>query len=198
MQAQGDAIDWYTGGIDAAFAHAQSQGKPLFLYWGAEWCPPCHYLKTKIFTRPEFLARMKEFVPVYLDGDEESAQTLGEKLGVKGYPTVIIFSAAGEEMTRMPSTLPVEQYAEVLDRAVSMTRPLKQILAAVLAGGPADAPATDLNLLAFYSWDQDDKVGLTDEEEFDTFQLLYEQTPDVLPVEKSRFLTFYLGQLIAR
>ena len=58
-------IAWYEGDVDSAFALAKRQGKPLFLYWGAEWCPPCHYLKKKIFTRPEFIARMQDFVPVY-------------------------------------------------------------------------------------------------------------------------------------
>ena len=32
-------IDWYAGDVDAAFAAAKAADKPLFLYWGAEWCP---------------------------------------------------------------------------------------------------------------------------------------------------------------
>ncbi|MBV8633771.1 MAG: thioredoxin family protein, partial [Burkholderiaceae bacterium] len=37
-----DGISWFKGDVDAAFAYAKKQHKPLFLYWGAVWCPPCN------------------------------------------------------------------------------------------------------------------------------------------------------------
>ncbi|HXU54481.1 MAG TPA: hypothetical protein VN744_03550, partial [Casimicrobiaceae bacterium] len=36
----GDGIAWQKGDVDAAFASAMAQNKPVFLYWGAVWCPP--------------------------------------------------------------------------------------------------------------------------------------------------------------
>ena len=99
-----DGIAWFEGSIDEAFAHARETNKPLFLYWGAVWCPPCHYLKTKIFTREEFVAQTRSVVPVYLDGDTERAQIYSERFGAKGYPTVILFNPAAKGITRMPST----------------------------------------------------------------------------------------------
>lgn len=198
VTAEQDQIAWHHGDVDAAFALAKSEAKPLFLYWGAEWCPPCHYLKDKIFKRPEFIAKTRNFVPVYLDGDDESAQAIGEKFGVHGYPTVIIFSSNGEEMMRMPSSIPVDQYTEILDRAMIMTRPIKKVLADVLANGPRQSSEADLSLLSYYAWDQDEQVGLSAEERFDTFRRLYEETPESLKIEKSRFLTQFLGEAIER
>lgn len=119
-QHSASKINWYEGDIDSAFAYAESAGKPLFFYWGAEWCPPCHYLKNKIFTRQEFVDRMQDFVPVYLDGDTARAQILAEDLEVKGYPTVIIFDPMGQEVIsggRRPSQHlhPRETLAEATD-----------------------------------------------------------------------------------
>lgn len=185
-------ISWFEGDVDEAFALASTEGKPVFLYWGAEWCPPCHYLKDKLFTRPEFIARMEDFVPVYLDGDTERAQIWGEKLAVMGYPTVIVFSPAGDEVMRMPSTLPVDRYQEVLDAAMGSTRPVKAVLDQVMASGPASADKSDLAILAYYSWSQDSSVELTAEEKMSIFRRLYDETPDSLAVERSRFLTQYL------
>lgn len=37
-------IDWFEGSVEGAFATAKTQDKPIFLYWGAVWCPPCHEL----------------------------------------------------------------------------------------------------------------------------------------------------------
>ncbi len=189
-------IAWFEGSVDEAFAHAREENKPLFLYWGAVWCPPCHYLKTKIFTREEFVAQTRELVPVYLDGDTERAQIYGERFGAKGYPTVILFNSAGREITRMPSTLPVARYAEVLERAISRMRPIKEIFDDVLATGPAAADPIDLNLLAFYAWGQDNEVQLPAEEKLETFRRLYRQTPEELSPERSRFLNLYLTEAI--
>lgn len=181
--------------MDSAFEFAESAGKPLFLYWGAEWCPPCHYLKNKIFTRAEFVARMQDFVPVYLDGDTARAQILGERLEVKGYPTVIIFDPLGQEVMRMPSTVAVDQYQTVLDAAIVNLKPVKTVLDEVLASDPGAAAEVDLNLLAFYSWGQDSKVDMSLEEQVDAFRRLYQETPETLDVERSRFLGLYLVSL---
>ncbi len=191
-----DGIAWFDGTVDEAFAVARGEDRPLFLYWGAVWCPPCHYLKTKTFTRPEFVERTREMVPVYLDGDTERAQIYGERFGVQGYPTVILFNPAGEEITRMPSTLPVDRYGELLDTALSRMRPVKEIYAEVMETGPAAADPIDLNLLAFYSWSQDHELDLTAEEKLAAFRRLHAETPAALAAEKTRFLTLYLTAVI--
>lgn len=195
--AVGDAhpeINWFEGSVEEAFAFAKEQDRPLFLYWGAVWCPPCHYLKNKIFKRPEFVEKSRRFVAVYLDGDTERAQALGEELGTAGYPTVIVMDPDGNEVMRMASGIPVEEYNSVLDAALSRMRPVKEVLESVLAGGVENAAPEDLQLLAFYSWGQDKKVELPDDERLPTYRTLYEGTPASLPVERSRFLALTLDE----
>jgi thiol-disulfide isomerase/thioredoxin len=187
-------VAWFDGPPDAAFALAKSEGKPLFLYWGAEWCPPCHYLKEKIFTRPGFVERSRDFVAVYLDGDDESAQILGEQLDVQGYPTVIVFGADGRELLRMPSDVQVERYAEIMERAVHLDRPIQEILGAVLAAGPAASPPADLDVLAYYSWGQDSKIALPDAERLATFRRLWDESPAERAGVRARFLALYVGE----
>ena len=57
-------IDWHAGDVDSAFALARKENRPLFLYWGAVWCPPCNQVKATIFSRRDFIARSRLFVPV--------------------------------------------------------------------------------------------------------------------------------------
>jgi thioredoxin-like negative regulator of GroEL len=186
-------IAWFEGSVEEAFATAKEENKPLFLYWGAVWCPPCHYLKDKIFKTPEFVAQSRKFVAVYLDGDTHQAQAWGEELKISGYPTVLILNPEGEEVMRMSSGIPVDEYNGVLEAALAQMRPIKEVLADVLAAGVANADPTALDLLANYEWGQDRTVELAEEERFETFQQLYEGTPDSQRVIKSHFLANMLS-----
>jgi thioredoxin-related protein len=193
-----DPVAWFDGDFEAAFELARQESKPLFLYWGAEWCPPCHHLKTTVFKTPEFVAKSREFVTVYLDGDDERAQILGEELGVVGYPTVLIFSSEGEEIMRMPTNIDAAQYVALLDTALGRMRPIGEVLAGVMKTGPADAAPEDLNLLAFYSWGQDTEADLGEDHGYATFAALWEGTPEALATERARFLSLTLEAAAAR
>lgn len=191
-----DGVPWFEGSVDEAFAAAAAANKPVFLYWGAVWCPPCHYLREKLFQRPEFLARMEGVVPIYLDGDTERAQALGERYQTKGYPTVIVFDSGGQEVMRIDSMLPVEQYAAALDTALDATKPIAEVLAAVDSVGPAAMAPADLNLLAFYSWGQEQGRELDAAKRAARFGRLYREAPAAMGLVRARFLALYLSALV--
>jgi hypothetical protein len=155
-----DGIAWHTAStdaaIDAAFAEAREAGKPLFLYWGAAWCPPCNQVKATLFNRQDFIERSRAFVPVYVDGDNPGAQKIGARFHVSGYPTMLLLKADGTEITRLPGEVEPARYTEVLTLGMNARRPAKAVLADALGGGAALSPA-DWRLLAFYSWETDDQ-----------------------------------------
>jgi thiol-disulfide isomerase/thioredoxin len=184
-------IDWFAGDVDAAFAAAKAAGKPIFLYWGAEWCPPCAQIKSTIFNRREFQERSRLFVPVYLDGDTPSAQRYGERFGVVGYPTMILFRPDGTEITRLPGTVDVQRYATILDVALADAKPVASILQAATTGG--DVTTNDWRLLAYYSWATDNGRVLPAEGRALTFRRLHGRCPPELEPECGRLYFEYLG-----
>ena len=145
--------------VDAAFAQARQIKKPLFVYWGAKWCPPCNQLQATLFNRQDFIERSRAFVPVYVDGDSPGAQKLGARFKVRGYPTMLLFDPQGTELTRLPGEVDAAQYTQVLTLGMSAQRPAKAVLADALAGGDATRrlAANDWKLLAFYSWETDEQ-----------------------------------------
>jgi thiol-disulfide isomerase/thioredoxin len=144
-------IDWFDGDPAAAFAQASATGKPVFLYWGAVWCPPCQELKATIFQRQDFRDRLHEFVPVFLDGDGAGAQAWGERFHVLGYPTVLVLRADQTEVERVSGGMDLARYAEVLDLALGQVRPVKELL-----DGGGQFSADDCRRLAYNAWSLDD------------------------------------------
>ena len=186
-------IEWYDGDVDAAFAAAKAASKPLFLYWGAEWCPPCAQIKSTIFNRREFQERSRLFVPVYLDGDTPSAQKQGERFDVVGYPTMILFRPDGTEITRLPGTVDVARYGKILDVALADARPVADILASATKGG--EVSGNDWQLLAYYSWATDLGRRVSAKDRVATFRILAERCPVEMKPDCARLYFEYLGAL---
>ena len=142
--------------VDPLFAQARAARKPVFLYWGAVWCPPCNQIKATVFSRQDFIDRSQLFVPVYLDGDSAGAQQLGARFKVRGYPTMILLRPDGTELTRLPGEVDASRYMELLNLGLAASRSVKESLAAVLAGQAAALGDQDWRMLAYYAWEQDE------------------------------------------
>lgn len=140
--------------IERAFAKGRAEKKPLLVYWGAKWCPPCNQLKATLFNRQDFIERSKSFVAVNIDGDLPGAQKLGTRFKVRGYPTMILFSPEGAEITRLPGEADAPQVMQVLQMGLSGGRPIKAALADAKGGKPVTP--NEWRMLAFYSWDTDE------------------------------------------
>ncbi|MGV6825679.1 MAG: thioredoxin family protein, partial [bacterium] len=93
-------IRWMTSGVETAITEATRTNKPVFIYWGADWCPPCARLKATLFRDPQFINKSRQFVMLYLDGDSINAQQEAERLNVTGYPTLVLLDQHGQERMR--------------------------------------------------------------------------------------------------
>lgn len=149
-----EGIDWFEGDVDAAFAAAAQQNKLVFLYWGAEWCPPCHDLKAHIFPRSDFQQALRQFVAVYLDGDAPGAQRIADAFGVLGYPTVVVLKADRTELARISGGSDLASYADVLDLALDSAQPLDAVLASLKGDSSRRLAAAECRRLAWNDWSE--------------------------------------------
>ncbi|MBU6257951.1 MAG: thioredoxin family protein [Burkholderiales bacterium] len=140
--------------IERDFALARAEHKPVLLYWGATWCPPCNQLKATLFSRQDFALLARSFVPVFIDGDLPGAQKLGQRFKVSGYPTTVLFNEQRAEITRLPGEVDAPQALELLKAGLAGGRPVRAVLADALAGKTLGAD--EWRALAYYSWDTDD------------------------------------------
>ncbi|MEM1211209.1 MAG: thioredoxin family protein [Planctomycetota bacterium] len=104
---QKGGLEGWQGSLEPAFASAKEQGKPILVYFSADWCPPCKMFKAEVLTQAATDALIKaETVPVLIDVDtlqdkgREAEVRLIQKLGVEFIPDMYLFSAAGEQVSR--------------------------------------------------------------------------------------------------
>lgn len=188
------AIQWHKGSVEDAFAIANEQAKPLFFYWGAEWCPPCQEINNTVFNHPKFVSQSELFIPVYLDGDTEQAQIVGERFTVKGYPTMIVFDADGEELTRIPGGIDTRRYLDVLSLSLSNGNSINALIKKA-QGEPQQLSDAELTQLAFYSWGQDN-IELNEDDRLSVLKQLALLDSSKNPMSVSRLVLTYLATQI--
>lgn len=187
--ATSQQIAWRDGDVQDAFAEAVESDKPVLLYWGAVWCPPCNRLKAGLFQDPAFVARTRDFVPVYLDGDSKGAQAWGQRFGIAGYPTLIVLNPDRSEITRLSGGDP--DAVETALAAVQQRRLPAQALLQQALDAPRRLTAADWSLLSQYSWGQDNGRLVAAEATSDTLARLAAAAPT--PALQRRFALLALA-----
>ena len=102
--------DWLTD-LPKAQALAKAEKKMVLMdFTGSDWCPPCKALHKNVLISPEFVQFARaNLVLVEVDFPNNKPQsaalkaannTLQEKFKVEGYPTVIVLSADGKELSK--------------------------------------------------------------------------------------------------
>ena len=87
--------------IDAALAAASTDGKPVLLDFGADWCPDCVVL-SRMFDDPSFADYLDDVHVVridvgYWDHNLDVSKQNGDPIAV-GIPAVVLVSPTGETL----------------------------------------------------------------------------------------------------
>jgi len=98
--AQSEAIVWE--GVDH-WMSARHGDRPVLIDFVAEWCIPCREMDRTTYVDAEVLSEAERFRMVKADLTDENEETskIVEEFAVRGVPTLILRSTAGEETHRM-------------------------------------------------------------------------------------------------
>lgn len=87
-----------------ALAAARAAKTPVLIYFHADWCPPCHALDRKVFSRKIVVDAAREFAVLKADLTDTSspvAAEISERHQIHALPTVVFIGMDGEERTRL-------------------------------------------------------------------------------------------------
>jgi len=183
---------WFSGSIEEAFAKAKSDKKPMLLYWGAVWCPPCNVLKSQIFNRPEFQAITEPVLRVYLDGDTAAAQKWGDTLHASGYPTLLLLSSDGSELFRISNSVNWDEFKETWEAALAAHGSFADALE---SAQKTDASRSVWRLLAYTHWYPEDIVPSKRAELLALREKLIAKIPSEYIAEKALLISGLLDEV---
>lgn len=85
--------------LNAAFAAAQSAGKPLMLDWYADWCISCKVIEREVLTAAQVASQLGDYRLVRFDITESSPaqRALLDRYQLFGPPAILLFDAKGDE-----------------------------------------------------------------------------------------------------
>lgn len=94
-------IAWMTDEA-AAVAKARTEGRPMVVDVGAEWCKGCKELDRHTFASPAVRKASRAYVALRIfGGKDDDMEDVMKKYGIVGLPTVIFFDASGAEVDRL-------------------------------------------------------------------------------------------------
>ena len=113
----GAQIAWLDD-YDAARAQASTEGRPLLVDFGADWCAACLELEHGPMSDPRVVAEAQRFVPVRIDLSADQATkekwALLKRYNQPGLPLVVMHKRDGTEASRITSYVEADEFLEAL------------------------------------------------------------------------------------
>ena len=105
-------VEGYRKGYDRALR----EGRPMLVFFTAQWCHFCHQMASDAFTNPQVVDLSQRFVCILVDADAEPQ--VCEQFGVRGYPTIQFLTPRGVPLNRMVGKKPGHQLMMAMQAAL--------------------------------------------------------------------------------
>lgn len=113
--ATADEVAWQTD-IDAAWAQAQRESRPLLVFAVRQNCKYCVLMKQRTYAAQQVAERVNDdFVPLFVDSHAEPEFMV--ELGVKAYPTTVIIAPDTTIVSSLKGYIQSPQFVQQLSAA---------------------------------------------------------------------------------
>jgi thiol:disulfide interchange protein len=106
----------FIDGFERGYAEAQRLGKPMMLFFTAEWCHFCHQMADDAFVNPQVVSLSNRFVCVLIDADREA--DVCRQYRVMAFPTIQFTGVDGLPLNRIEGKRPGHQVMMAMQAAL--------------------------------------------------------------------------------
>ncbi len=106
----------FVEGYQRGYELAMQSGRPMLVFFTAEWCHYCHQMAGEAFMDPQVVNLARNFVCILVDADGEPA--VCRQFRVQGYPTVQFISPRGVPLNRLVGKKPSGQVSMAMQAAL--------------------------------------------------------------------------------
>jgi thioredoxin-related protein len=101
--------------LDEVREIAGQKSRLYFAYFAADWCFPCQWMEKETFRDSRITDYVNDnYLPVKIDIDKRSSRLVQDRYQVKILPSILLFSAQGQLLTRIETALSASDLLEIL------------------------------------------------------------------------------------
>lgn len=106
---------------EEALALAKDSGKPVFIYFEADWCGYCVQMKKNVFPKNQVKKMLSEnYIKIFIDVDEDKATKSLFK--IKSLPTYIVVSPEGDVIQKHSGYMDLNNFLIWLEPKITTTQ----------------------------------------------------------------------------
>lgn len=98
------SLDGWGSDLHAAADQSRASGKPVLVYFTADWCPPCKQMKSGTWTDARVREAMQAYVPVMIDVD--SQPDIARHYRIQSIPQVMVLDMDQRIVSQQAGLIP--------------------------------------------------------------------------------------------
>lgn len=101
--------------LEQAKARAASEGKLILADMSAIWCPSCRKLDRDVLAQADVQSAIEEkYVFSRIEYESTEGKAFAEQYNIRGFPTLLVLDAMGNQVRRLPVTYSKENFIQSL------------------------------------------------------------------------------------
>jgi thiol:disulfide interchange protein len=106
----------FVEGFRAGYDQALQDGRPMLVFFTAEWCHFCHEMAEEAFNDAQVVRLASQFTCIVVDADAEPETC--KQMHVDGFPTIQFLTPRGAPLNRLVGKRPSEQLIASMHEAL--------------------------------------------------------------------------------